>query len=227
MESNGKPPRFEIPDVAPGRIIDLGPIIDPPFIDGVSREAPDSGIHLTDVEYDVLSDIPAAEVAVRAKNTAEADPRVIDALGHRWEFIGVGTVVYKKRDRPDLRVVWYAYDTDQTVEVVVHDGGTKIRKVRIDSSQPPLTDGEQARANELVAAIGRLPGACDGKGLIVEETDPGSPRYGHRLVDLCFNPDNTRLPRWWALVDLSTNELIDAGDIPQGKLGEDPLGGER
>lgn len=208
--------RFEIPDKAPRRIIDLGPIIEPPFTDGIAGEVCDSATDLTYIEYETLPEMPPADVAARARKIAQADPRVADALGRRWAFIGVGIVDHKAHDRPDLRVVWYTYDTDHTVEATTDDGGTKVHDVRVSLSQPPLTDSEEARANEIVASSDRLPEARNGRGILVEVTDRGDPRYHHRLVDLRFDPGGTRLPRWWAVVDLSTDEMVDAGDVPRG-----------
>jgi hypothetical protein len=210
MRSSGKHLRLDIHEVTAGPIVDFGPVIDPPFVDGISREVYDRAISLNSVE----DDMPQAAVAAQARNTAQRDPRVVAALGHRWEFIGVGIVYHKKRRRSELRVVWYVYDTDQTVEAITDDKGAYVRDVRVNFRQPAFTDREQARANELVAASGRLPRTRDGRGLPVEDTDRLSPRYGHRLVHLRFNPDGTCIPRWWALVDLSRDELVDAGDVP-------------
>ena len=58
--------RFEIPEPVRVPGIDLGPIIDPPFTDGISREAPDCAANLTDVEYEVPPDVHEGEVAARA-----------------------------------------------------------------------------------------------------------------------------------------------------------------
>ena len=123
----------------------------------------------------------------------------------------------KDDERPELRVVWYAYNTDQRIEVSTDDTGAEVRDVLVDSCQPALTDGELTLANNLVTKSGQLPGACDGRGILVEVTNRGCPRYGHRLVDLRFDPNGTRLPRWRALVDLSAGELVDAGDVPGGE----------
>ena len=122
------------------------------------------------------------------RSIAEADPRVVAALGRRWEFIGVGIVDDKERDRPDLRVVWYAYDTDQTVEAITDDGGAEVCDVRLFTSQPPFTDGEEARANEIVASSHRLPGARDGRGLPVEVTDPGDASHEYHVCGPILAP---------------------------------------
>ncbi|GAB4587031.1 hypothetical protein [Nocardia sp. IFM 10818] len=71
---------------------------------------------------------------------------------------------------------------------------------------------------------GRLPDqgidVSTGRGLIVEETDFHSARHGHRLVDLRFGPADRRVPTAYAIVDLSAQQVADAGVVPEGKLPE-------
>jgi hypothetical protein len=206
---------FKIPDVVAGHVLDLGPTIDPPFAGGVTFQIPDRSIPLTDFPGKPVPGVKEKTLE-RARRTAESDSAVMHALGQRSEFIGAGILDQKGANRPDLRVVWYSYDTNQTVEAIVDDGGAILREVRVSSSQPPLTYEEEQRANEIVTASKQLPLAENGRGIIVGVADPKSPRSSHRQVDLRFDPKGTRLPRWWAVVDLTANELVEAGEVPGG-----------
>src|SRR4051812_16333914 len=141
---------FKIPDVVAGHVVDLGPTIDPPFTDGLVFTIPDRSIPLTKVQGELVPGVKEKTLE-RARRTAESDAGVMHALGQRSEFIGMGIVDLKGANRPDLRVVWYSYDTNQTVEAIVDDGGAFLREVRVSSSQPPLTLEEEQRANEIVA----------------------------------------------------------------------------
>jgi hypothetical protein len=215
MARMGEYVRYVVPEAYPAAIIDLGPVIDPPFRDGIARTAPDAAVELVDYPFERVPDRLPAELAARARRTAESDRRVAVALGRRHAFIGAAMSDAKREQRPVIRVVWYAYDTDRRVEAATDEHGTEVLRVLTDACQPALTREEEARANQLVARNGQLPEARDGRGLIVEETDPGSPRHGHRLVDLRFDPYGTRLPHWWAVVDLSAGEVVEAGRVPE------------
>jgi hypothetical protein len=105
---------------------------------------------------------------------------------------------------------------------VIDPIGRSILELNEQRYQPPLAATEQGQALEMVRDDGRLSEAgidiANGVGLIVEDVNSRSPRYGHRLVDLRFGPANRYLPTAFAIVDLSGQEVVRAGLVPQEGL---------
>jgi hypothetical protein len=105
------------------------------------------------------------------------------------------------------------------VEAVIDPVRRAVLEVSEKRYQPLLSDAEQSQALDLVRDDGRLTEAgidiATGVGLIVEDVNFRSPRYGHRLVDLRFGPANRYLPTAFAIVDLSDRDVVRTGLLPQ------------
>jgi hypothetical protein len=200
-------------------IPNLGPIIDPPFVD-----APDFSQYLTPadttpVEFEPLEPRITDESRRQAVDWALASDRITPKLqGKRYEVLEVGTrSLDRQTDHP--LVIIYNYTDDVVVEAMIDPVRRAVHEVSVERYQPLLTPSEQSQALEMVRDDGRLTEAgidvATGVGLIVEDVNFRSPRYGHRLVDLRFGPANRYLPTAFAIVDLSGREVVRTGLVPQ------------
>lgn len=201
-------------------IINLGPVIEPGFCDARnwSEFLPSVETKAVYVESrEVTLTEEGARRAVDLALAADAVVRELDAK--RYEIMSVGL---KSLDRQTEYpwVIIYNYTDDSVVEVTVDASRGKVLDLTTARYQPPLTSSEQSHAIELVRRNGQLADAGiaveTGAGLIVEEVNFRNPRYGHRLVDLRFGPEDRRAPAAFAIVDLSAQDVVRTGLIPRG-----------
>ncbi len=191
--------------------VSFGPIIEPPFADAHPGEVPDVLEDVREVVVEPWDPPLTEELSRRALAVAMESAELVRELeGARYEVIGVGLVDGKHEPARPVVVV-YRYDDDRTIEAVLDAGATAVNTVRIGDEAPILTDAEVQRAN----TIAEYPGT--GMGLLVLDENPDSPRYRHRLVDLRYAPPDSRMPEAYAIVDLSTGELVDRGEYPTGR----------
>jgi hypothetical protein len=200
-------------------IINLGPRIDPAFSD-----ARDYSQYLTRVEtrpiYSEQFEAPVTDEGARqAMDVALASDQVSRELqGKRYGVLGVGSKSMDRQTDYPL-VVIYNYTDDVVVEAIVDLAAATVLQVSRGGSQPALAASEQSQALDLVRQDGRLTDADidvdTGAGIIVEEVNPNSSRYRHRLVDLRFGPANRRLPTAFAIVDLTTQDVVRTGLLPE------------
>lgn len=210
------------PGLFSAEIPNLGPVIDPPFVD-----VPDFSQYLTPadtrpVDFESLEPRITDESRQQAVDSALSSDRVAQKLdGKRYQVLEVGTQSLDRQTEYPL-VIIYNYTDDVVVEAVIDPIGRSILELNEQRYQPPLAATEQGQALEMVRDDGRLSEAgidiANGVGLIVEDVNSRSPRYGHRLVDLRFGPANRYLPTAFAIVDLSGQEVVRAGLVPQEGL---------
>jgi hypothetical protein len=201
-------------------IINLGPKIDPPFSD-----ARDYSQYLTRVETrpaysEQLEPSLTDEGARQATDVALASDQVSRELqGKRHAVLGVGSKSMDRQTDHPL-VVIYNYTDDVVVEATIDLAAATVLQVSPGVSQPALAANEQSEALDLVRQDGRLTDADidvdTGAGIIVEEVNPNSSRYRHRLVDLRFGPADRRLPTAFAIVDLTAQDVVSTGLVPEG-----------
>jgi hypothetical protein len=193
-------------------LVSFGPIIEPPFADAHPGEVSAVLEDVREVAVEPWDPPLTQELSRRALAVAMASAELAHELeGARYEVIGVGLVDGKYEPARPVVVVVYRYDDDRTIEAVLDAGATAVSTVRIGDEAPILTDAEVQRAN----TIAEYPGT--GMGLLVLDENPDSPRYRHRLVDLRYAPPDHRMPEAYAIVDLSTGELVDRGEYPPGR----------
>jgi hypothetical protein len=214
-----RPPELPPPGLRSVEIPNLGPRIDPPFVD-----VPDFSQYLTPadtspVDFESLEPRITDESRQQAVDVALASDRTAGKLeGKRYEVLEVGTRSLDRQTDYPL-VIIYNYTDDVVIEVTIDQVRRAVHDVTVERYQPALTASEQSQALEMVRDDGRLPEAdidiTTGVGLIVEDVDIRSPRYGHRLVDLRFGPENRYLPTAFAIVDLSNREVARTGLLPQ------------
>jgi hypothetical protein len=196
-----------------------GPIIDPPFVD-----APDFSEYLTTpdtrpVDFEPLEPRITDESRRQAVDSALASDTVTPKLeGKRYQVLEVGTRSLDRQTDYPL-VIIYNYTDDVVVEAMIDPASRAVLEVNEVRYQPPLAASEQSQALEMLRDDGRLSEAgidvATGVGLIVEDVNFRSPRYGHRLVDLRFGPANRYIPTAFAIVDLSGGDIVRTGLVPQ------------
>jgi hypothetical protein len=100
--------------------------------------------------------------------------------------------------------------------VLLDAGSLEVLDVDRRETQPAPVDEEIERAVALAREDARLaPHVVDLRGvaLLAAPSDPLDPRAGHRCFDVRFGEEDERLPRYWALVDLSAGEVLRAGPV--------------
>jgi hypothetical protein len=195
--------------------INLGPVIDPPFSD-----ARDWSEYLTPgetqpVDFEELEPSLSEDGSRQAVELAlSSDDVAKEVEGKRYEVMGVGSRSVDRENEYPL-VVIYNYTDDVVLEALVDLTEARVLRLAVERYQPPLADSELSLALDLVREHGRLTEAGidvdTGAGLGVEEVNFRSPSYGHRLVDLRFGPEDRRIPLAFAIVDLSSQQVIKTG----------------
>lgn len=170
--------------------------------------------------------LTAADVAAFRK-VAEGDGRVIMQLGSRWAFIDAdrvppeGKITFGccRQTTGLVRLVYYSYSQNVAVEVLVKEMGV-LSVARREGYQPPEGQGDVQRGIELARADPRLAGKVDqlqGHGLLMQpdqgffRNDPG---YGHRTIWITFSKGQDGDPKYWAVVDLTEDKVLQAGEEP-------------
>jgi hypothetical protein len=211
-----------VPELFSTEIINLGPIISPPFSDAKDWSKYLPQVETKPVDFEPLESNLTEDSARQAVELALSSKSVISKLEEkRYEIMGVGLRSID-RDTEYPLVVIYNYTDDVVLEALVDLVGTTILEITLERYQPPLVPSELTRALDMVRKDSRLPEAGinidTGMGLVVEEENFRSPRYGHRIIDLRFGPADRRLPTAWAIVDLTSEEVIKIGVYPKEEL---------
>lgn len=183
----------------------------------------DAGVKRATNEGAVLT---SGEVAA-LRRAAEGDRRVAALLGKRWAFIDAdrlppeGKVSFGCcRDVSSMtRLVYYSYGQNVAVEVRMKD--TNVLSVsRAEGYQPPEGQQDVQRGIELAKADRRLAGKVDqlqGHGLLMQP-DRGffrnEPGYAHRTIWITFSKGHDGDPKYWAVVDLTDDKVLEAGEEP-------------
>jgi hypothetical protein len=91
---------------------------------------------------------------------------------------------------------------------------------RLEGYLPPEGPQDVQRGIELARADSRLTGkvqSLEGHGLLMHpdrgffKNDPG---YGHRIIWITFSQGQDGDPKYWAVVDLTEDTVLDAGEEP-------------
>jgi len=166
------------------------------------------------------------EIAALRK-AAESDPRVSALLGDRWGFIEAdrstpeGKVSFGCcRDEARIaRLTYFSYSRNVAVEVRLKEQRV-IDAARRDGYLPPEGPQDIERGIALARADSRLAGhvqSLQGHGLLMQpdiglfKNDPG---YGHRTIWITFSQGQDGDPKFWAVVDLTDDRVLEAGQEP-------------
>ncbi len=170
--------------------------------------------------------LTANEVATLRK-AAERDLRVTKLLSSRWVFIDADRVPPEGklsfgccRDAVGLvRLVYYSYSQNVAVEVRMK-GENLLSVSRLEAYLPPEGQQDVLRGIELAKADSRLAGKVEqlqGHGLLMQpdrgffRNDPG---YAHRTIWITFSKGQDGDPKYWAVVDLTEDKVLEAGEEP-------------
>jgi hypothetical protein len=168
--------------------------------------------------------LTAAEVETLRK-AAESDARVAALLGSRWGFIDAdrlppeGKVSFGccRQTIHLVRLVYYSYSHNVAVEVRMKETSV-LSAARLEGNLPPEGPQDVQRGIELARADPRLAGkieSLEGHGLLMQpdrgffRNDPG---YGHRVIWITFSQGQAGDPKYWAVVDLTEDKVLDAGE---------------
>jgi hypothetical protein len=161
------------------------------------------------------------------RQAAEANPRVAALLGDRWAFIEAdriaaggkasfgccSTTVYH------ARLLYFSYAHNVAVEVQMKDTAV-IAFSRREGYIPPEGDQDVRKAVDLARGDGRLSGkvaGLEGHGIMMEPKEGliwNDPGYGHRVMWVTFSHGEDGDPKFWAIVDLTADKVLDAGAEP-------------
>ena len=168
-----------------------------------------------------------ADDVTQLRKAAEGDRRVAALLGKRWTFIDAdrmppeGKVSFGccREESSMTRLVYYSYSQNVAVDVRLKE--TAVLSVsRLDGYQPPEGQQDVQRGIELAKADPRLAGKVDqlhGHGLLMQP-DRGffrnEPGYAHRTIWITFSKGEDGDPKYWAVVDLTDDKVLEAGEEP-------------
>jgi len=166
------------------------------------------------------------EIAALRKS-AEADPRVASLLGARWGFIEASRVPPEgkvsfgccRNQAQFAKLTYYSYSNNVAVDVRLKDM-TVMSASRNVEYMPPEGPQEIQRGIELARVDRRIADkvqGLQGHGLLMQpdrgffRNDPG---YEHRVLWITFSEGQAGDPKCWAMVDLTEDRVLDAGDEP-------------
>ncbi|NOU09832.1 MAG: hypothetical protein HOO98_07420 [Nitrospira sp.] len=161
------------------------------------------------------------------RKAAESDRRVMPLLGSRWAFIDAdrippeGKVTFGccRETTGLVRLGYYSYSQNVAVEVRMKESDV-LSVVRLEGYQPPEGQQDVQRGIELAKADPRLAGKVEqlqGHGLLMQpdrgffRNDPG---YARRTIWITFSNGQDGDPKYWAVVDLTEDKVLEAGEEP-------------
>ena len=118
-----------------------------------------------------------------------------------------------------VRLMYYSYGQNIAVEVRMKEANV-LSTARLEGYQPPEGRQDVQRGIELAKADPRLAGKVkpvEGHGLLMQpdrgffRNDPG---YAHRTMWITFSKGQDGDPKYWAVVDLTEDTVLDAGEEP-------------
>jgi hypothetical protein len=167
------------------------------------------------------------EEVATLRRAAESDRRVTAQLGTRWAFIDAdrlppaGKVSFGccLHAAGLVRLIYYSHGQNIAVEVQMKEANV-LSVSRLEGYQPPEGRQDVQRGIELAKADPRLVGKVEqlqGHGLLMQpdrgffRNDPG---YAHRTMWITFSKGHDGDPKYWAIVDLTEDKVLEAGEEP-------------
>jgi hypothetical protein len=161
------------------------------------------------------------------RQAAEANPRVAAMLGERWTFVEADRLLAPGKASfgccmesfRQARLLYFSYSHNVAVEVQMQDA-TVIAVSRREGYIPPEGDQDVRKAVELARGDRRLSGnvgGLEGHGIMMEPKEGiiwNDPGYGHRVMWVTFSQGQDGDPKFWAVVDLTADKVLDAGAEP-------------
>ncbi|MFN0033591.1 MAG: hypothetical protein ACKVUS_00905 [Saprospiraceae bacterium] len=180
---------------------------------------PKDASNFKEVPYTAIEkQLVSTGLRAQLQEIAVADKRVAEALGNRYLLLDAYKTEMPKgaKEASSLyTLVFYSYANNMAVQAQV--AGREVSSINnIRSFQPIETKEEIEMAARLVAAEGSLPvkdGRLVTKGIITE-IPQGVKGYGNRVLYLAYmRAENDDLPVHYAVVDLTTNTILETGSF--------------
>ena len=183
-----------------------------------------------------IVDVIETDTDARAKTAAEQNPRVREELGERFAFFetesfqeatGVCPSMESESDQdasssgrqPITRLTYFSYSRNTTIMVCMQ--GEKLVSVGCrEGYQPPESEEEITKAKKLAREDPRLSSQVEnltGHAILIEPESGlffglfGDLGGGNRVLWVTFSKQGTGDPRYWAVVDLTEEKVLDAG----------------
>lgn len=182
----------------------------PPLRDRPAFETPEGLTDRRDLEVKLNKPELSASAVEKVIATTSHDPVVKSLLGESFTSIGAHRV-HGKEGATTTLVLFYSYSNQWAVEALVTKGKVFAEVLRY---QPCITDKELNRSVEI--ARGALSVSVDGLesgAIVIERIEPDDPYAGRRLVDVRFFAADERLARYFAVIDLATDKVLEAGSV--------------
>ena len=174
-----------------------------------------------------VSAVLTTSEVIALRLVAERDPRVMKLLGKRWAFIDADRMPQEGKISFGccreairlMRLVYYSYSQNVAVDVRMK-GDNLLSASTLEGYFPPEGQQDVLRGIELAKADPRLTGKVEqlqGHGLLMQpdrgflRNDPG---YAHRTIWITFSQGEDGDPKYWAVVDLTDDKVLDAGEEP-------------
>jgi hypothetical protein len=160
----------------------------------------------------------------RAQEVASQSDTVQRLLGERFAAMGTSIPDNGKEElrgsleQQSTEVTFYSYSRNVAVAVLIQNGEVTSTR-EIEGYQPPETQEEIDVATKLALGDPRLSAVAEGyqaRGLITDMTE-GQISAGNRVIYVSFEKSGTAVADFFALVDLTTNTVIDAGPTAGNK----------
>lgn len=209
----------------PPQILPLGeprPIFEPPLRDLRPPDTPEQTEQWEPVSSGPLEieNQLTRELAQRAQDTVLGTEEVRQVLDDK-RYIAIGASLREDRveNITSLVFIFYNYTDDLAVEVSLDENSQEVTEVMEARYQPAPLQEEIDLAIQLAREDSRLATRhlsddLEGTAIVVSSVDPEDPYYNHRQFDVRFGRPDERLPRYGALVDLSTETVLRAGALP-------------
>jgi hypothetical protein len=202
---------------------ELGPIIEPPFR-GVAHPRIEQPEEWEPFRSEPIRDeflVLTAEMAGRARAFAVSEQRVAKILADK-HYIIIGASLRESKEahnHAEILVVIYNYTDNEVVEVLLNSENLEVSRVNTSRYQPAPVEEEIERAIRLARDVDdlakHLTDEMVGMAIQVTFEDPADPRHNHRMFDIRFGCSDERLPRFVAMVNLSTNTVVSTGEVDQ------------
>lgn len=168
------------------------------------------------------------ERVLALRTIAEADEGVKRLLGDRYAFIDTEPVAAKKKvsfgcchvSQTRTRLGYYSHTNSMALDVFMRENHV-IRTAQREGYLPPEGQDDAKKAIDLARQDSRLAGKVenlDGHVILMEPNEGvlwNDPGYGHRMLWVTFSHGNDGNPQYFAVVDLSDQAVLEAGEDPK------------
>lgn len=180
---------------------------------------------LTNIENQQALPAPARTrggdvVIAAARNAVRNNPAIRNLLGDNYREYEASTG--NSKDDTVASFLFFSYDNNSTVDVkLANDGSLRHTVFASTDYQPTENQDEVAEAINLGTAALQSDGIdltpLQGTAMLAfqpsEGNTPDNQHYAERVLYVTFGPGNGIEPKYWALVNLSRQSVMDSGEM--------------